>query len=254
VPAVPTDRPAHNVAVLLAGGVGERMGGHTPKQLIELGGRTLLEHALRVFHDHELVDEILVLMVPGHLEAVRRIVTTGDYTKVTAVLEGATTRSGTTMRALSHLSEAHGEAAVNVLLHDAVRPLVDRRIVSDCLAALASEGAVDVAIPTADTIVEVTEDDWLVRVPPRATLRRSQTPQGFRLSVLLRAYALAEQDPDFEATDDCSVVLRYTPEVPIRVVAGDERNVKVTRPVDLVVAEALMRSAAQEAPPGEPRS
>src|SRR3712207_1377907 len=145
----------------------------------------------------------------------------GDYPKVSRVLEGADTRNATTQRAL----DALGDEECNVLFHDAVRPLLSQRIIGDCVAALAEYEAVDTAIPSADTIIQVdaatgrTIDDVL----RRSLLRRGQTPQGFRLSAIRRAYARAAEDPNFEATDDCTVVLRYTPEVPIAVVAGEDR-------------------------------
>ena len=98
-----------------------------------------------------------------------------------------------------------------MLFHDAVRPLLSPRIIEECFEALDDYPAVDVAIPSADTIIEVDDDNTIRDIPPRAALRRGQTPQAFRSSVISAAYALAAQDPDFVATDDCTVVLRYLP-------------------------------------------
>jgi len=229
--------PSHNIAVLLAGGVGTRVGRDRPKQLIEVAGRPIIEHTLAAFDRHPDVDEILVLMAPGHLDPVRSIIREGGYRKVTALLEGAPTRSGTTMRALDAIPAGDGK----VLLHDAVRPLVSPRIISDCFAALDTYAAVDVAIPSSDTIIEVTPENTIRLVPARANLRRVQTPQGFRLPVIREAYSRARSDPAFEATDDCTVVLRYLPDVPIWVVPGDERNLKVTEPIDVYLADKLLR-------------
>ncbi len=240
--------------MVLAGGVGARLGDPLPKQLLPLAGRPVIEHTIAAFDGHPDVDEVLVLMVPGHLEAVREIVRRGGYRKVRDVLEGGTTRSGSTARALAALtgptgpwpgarSAATEEDDRKVLLHDAVRPLVSARIISGCLEALETHAAVTVAIASSDTVVEVDRHDTIRAVPPRAALRRVQTPQGFRLSVIQDAHARAARaapDAGFEATDDCSVLLRYRPEVPIRVVAGEERNLKVTHRTDLLVAEALL--------------
>ena len=233
-----------NVAVLLAGGVGARVGLDIPKQLIKIAGRTILEHTLAALDSHPLVDEVLVMMAPGHLDAVHAIVRGGSYPKVVDILEGAETRNGTTLRALERI----GEGECNVLLHDAVRPLVTPRIITECFQALDVHAAVDVAIPSADTIIEVSPDDTIRDIPPRAALRRGQTPQAFRSSVIREAYARAGQDPDFEATDDCTVVLRYLPEVPIYVVQGDERNMKVTDPIDVYLADKLFQLAGSDAP------
>ncbi len=233
-----------NVAVLLAGGVGTRIGLGVPKQLIKIAGRPILEHSLAALHSHPLVDEVLILMAPGHLDAVRAIVREGGYEKVVDILEGAGTRNETTSLALEWL----GDRECNVLLHDAVRPLVTPRIISDCLAALQSYEAVDVAIASADTIVEAHPDGTIKDIPPRTTLRRGQTPQGFRASVLKRAYALAWDDESFVATDDCTVVLRYLPDVPIAIVEGDERNMKVTEPIDVYLADKLFQLTSHELP------
>jgi ribitol-5-phosphate 2-dehydrogenase (NADP+) / D-ribitol-5-phosphate cytidylyltransferase len=230
-------RSLKNVAVLLAGGVGSRVGLDLPKQLIKIAGRPILEHTLAVLDHHPDVDEVLIMMAPGHLDAVREIVNSGRYTKVSGILEGAQTRNATSRRALDHL----GEAECNVLFHDAVRPLVTPRIISDCFQALTTYDAVDVAIPSADTIIEVSPDDTIRAIPPRGNLRRGQTPQAFRASVIKQAYALAEADGHFEATDDCAVVLRYMPHVPIFVVPGEERNMKVTQPIDVYLADKLFQ-------------
>ena len=233
------------VAVLLAGGVGTRVGLDIPKQLIKIAGKTILEHTLAAFQTHPMVDEIIVMMAPGHLDAVRAMVRGGGYDKVTRVLEGAETRNGTTLKALAEIADG-----APVLFHDAVRPLLNPRIITECYDALERYDAVDVAIPSADTIIEVGSDDTIRAIPPRAGLRRGQTPQGFRASVLKRAYEIAGRDPDFTATDDCGVVLRYLPDVPIWVVAGDERNMKVTDPIDVFLADKLFQLTTSFVPEG----
>ena len=234
------------IAVLLAGGMGVRIGLDIPKQLLKVAGKTLLEHTLAALHDHPLVDEVVVMMAPGHLDAVRAIVRDGRYPKVGQILEGGATRNETTARAL----DALGDEESHVLFHDAVRPLLSARIITECFEALEEHPAVDVAIPSADTIIEVGPDNTIRNIPPRAALRRGQTPQAFRTSVIRRAYALAAQDPHFEATDDCTVVLRYLPDEPIWVVRGDERNMKVTEPIDVYLADKLFQLTHTEAPEG----
>src|SRR6185295_9514733 len=106
--------------------------------------------------------------------------------------------------------------------------------------------AVDTAIPSADTVIQVDaaptadgSEPRMTDVLPRHLLRRGQTPQSFRLSTIRAAYARAGEDPDFMATDDCTVVLRYLPDVPIAVVPGHERNMKVTEPIDVYIADKL---------------
>jgi len=239
------DRAVRTVAVVLAGGTGTRIGLDLPKQLLKIAGKTIIEHALDAFEAHPQISEIVVVMAAGHVEAVRQLAARGGYAKVTHVIEGGTDRTGSTRRAIDLLSGQLGpDDDCNVLFHDAVRPLIDQRIITDCVQALASAEAIDVAIESADTVVTVSEDDIIVGMPPRARLRRGQTPQGFRLSVIRRAYERASADPDWSLqppTDDCGVVHRYLPHIPIRVIRGSERNMKVTHPIDVYVADKLFQ-------------
>ena len=235
-----------NVAVVLAGGTGTRVGLSIPKQLIKVAGKPIIEHTIALLNASPLIDEIIVMMAPGHLDAVHAILRSGSYPKVIRVLEGADSRNATTQRAL----DALGTEECNVLLHDAVRPLLSQRVIADCIHALDEYEAVDTAIPSADTIIQVDEatGQTIDDVLRRSLLRRGQTPQCFRLSVIRQAYERASRDPRFEATDDCTVVLRYLPEVPIAVVRGEDRNMKVTEPIDVYIADKLFQLDSHDAP------
>ncbi len=232
------------VAVVLGGGTGRRIGAPLPKQLLRLGGRTLLEHCVAAFEQAPGVDEILVVMADGYVEQVRAMLADGGYGKVTGVIAGGVARPDSTRVALAAITQAVSEAGGDpagcaVLLHDAARPLVDQRIIADCVAALGVHEAAGVAVPASDTIV-ITDNGVMHSMPRRETLWRCQTPQCFRLPVIARAHELAAADPDFAPTDDCGVVLRYLPDVDVHIVPGSERNLKITYPHDLAVAEALL--------------
>ena len=127
-----------------------------------------------------------------------------------------------------------------MLLHDAARPLVDQRIIADCVAALEEHDAAGVAVPASDTMV-VTGNGVMHSMPRRETLHRCQTPQCFRLLGDQPGARAGRGRPRFSPTDDCGVVIRYLPDVPVHIVPGSERNIKVTYPHDLAVAEALLR-------------
>ena len=234
-----------NVAVVLAGGTGTRVGLSIPKQLIKIAGKPIIEHTIAAMQASPVIDEILVMMAPGYLDEVRAIVRGGTYAKVSQILEGAGTRNDTTRAALAAL----GETECNVLLHDAVRPLVSQTILAANVEALKTYEAVDTAILSADTVIEVADGTGTIAdVLPRHRLRRGQTPQSFRLSTIRAAYEKAAQDVNFTATDDCTVVLRYLPEVPIAVVPGHERNMKVTEPIDVYIADKLFQLTSADTP------
>ncbi|MDR3070091.1 MAG: 2-C-methyl-D-erythritol 4-phosphate cytidylyltransferase [Propionibacteriaceae bacterium] len=230
----------HSIAVILAGGSGTRLGSSTPKQLLEIAGEPILKHTLRAFSLCADIDEILLLMHAGYLDQARHIASA--YPKVSQVLPGGANRDDSTKIALDALENQDPDTVV--LFHDGVRPLVDGRIIADAVKALASYDAVCVCVPTVDTIVEVDEHGEIVQVPDRSRLRRAQTPQGFRLGTISQAYRLACADPLFEGTDNCSVVLKYLPNTPIAVVNGSERNLKITRPIDVRLAQTLLQAGS----------
>src|SRR5690242_12888363 len=241
------------VAVVLGGGVGQRLGAGMPKQLLTLGGTTLIERCVAAFEAAPGVDEILVVMARGYTVKVEALLAEGGYRKVTGVIEGGRTRPDSTRAALAAIAAGAGGDVLapggttppnppedcGVLLHDAARPLVDQRIIADCVAALAEHDAAGVAVPASDTMV-VTADGVMRSMPRRETLHRCQTPQCFRLPVITRAHELAAADPGYSPTDDCGVVMRYLPDVPVHIVPGSERNIKITYTHDLTVAEALL--------------
>jgi 2-C-methyl-D-erythritol 4-phosphate cytidylyltransferase len=238
------------VAVVLAGGTGQRFGTSTPKQLLLLGGRPMIEHSLLAFDQAPGVDAVLAVVPAGFAREVADLLDRGVYRKLIRVIEGGVTRAGSTQRALAAL----GETECNVLFHDAARPLVGQRIIADCVTALDTAQACAVAIPASDTIAEV-DDNVVAAMPARNRLVRFQTPQGFRLSVISRAYRAAGNDPGFAAatpTDDCGVVFRYLPEVPIRIVPGSDHNIKITYPADLAFAEVMLarRGGSPDLPMG----
>ena len=226
------------VAVVLAGGSGERFGTSVPKQLLPFAGRPLLEHSVAAFDEAPAVDSVLVVMAASHAGQAREVLAAGGYRKLSGVIPGGMTRVESTRRAIGELGDE-----CDVLFHDAARPLVDQQIIAACVTALAEHRAVGVAVPSSDTIALVSEG-IMVAMPRRDSLVRLQTPQGFRLSIIRRAHELAAADPRFgelPATDDCGIVLRYLPELGVHVVPGSDRNIKITYPRDLAVAEALLR-------------
>lgn len=224
------------IAVILAGGSGSRLGADVPKQFLQIDGKTILEYSVEAFEGHGGIDAIFIISRADFIEEVKEIVRLRGYNKVEKVLAGGKERYHSSLAAIAQAQD--GDI---LLFHDAVRPLVSRRIIDDCLEAMQSYNAVDVGFNTTDTIVQVNSDNCICNIPDRAVLRNGQTPQVFRREVIARAYEIALADPAFRTTDDCGVVFRYLPGEPVFVVRGDVCNMKVTYREDLEQIERLLR-------------
>ena len=224
-----------NIAVILAGGSGSRLGGTLPKQFLKVAGKKIIEHTIDVFENNDLIDEIAIVSKEEFISDVEQIIVTNQYRKVKKVLAGGKERYDSSLSAIA----AYANDDDNLLLHDAVRPLVNDRIINDCIEALKTYRAVDVAIKTTDTIVQVDERNCISAIPPRPALRNGQTPQCFKRGVIRKAYEIALQDPNFVTTDDCGVVRKYMPEEPVYVVEGEVFNMKVTYMEDLFLLDKL---------------
>lgn len=208
------------------------MGSDTPKVLLGVAGRTVLEWSVSAFADAPGVDSIIVVAHPDSIPRVAEML--NDVAKVEAIVPGGLTRSASTRAALDAIPAQDGI----VLIHDGARPAVRPETVADLVATMARADAATVAVPAADTILHV-EGGTVVAIPDRTALWHAQTPQGFRLPILRRAHAAAEHNGT-EFTDDCGVVLEYQPHIDISVVPGSADNVKVTTPEDLARAEQIL--------------
>ena len=217
-----------NVAVVLAAGRGTRMGGTTPKQFLEINGKTVLEHSVEAFEKCGFIDETAVVTIQGYEATVREMGERNGWKKLRHVLSGGAERTDSSLAAI----RAYEGSDVNLLFHDAARPYVSQRVIESVCRTLESSEAAVTAVPAVDTIYE-TCGGCISRIPDRSTLRCAQTPQGFRLSVVEAAYRKAMADPQFRATDDCGVVHKYCPEVPIILVEGEAANKKITYKEDL---------------------
>lgn len=227
-----------NIAVILAGGIGARIGGRTPKQLLPLSdGRSVLEHSVKAFERAACIDEIGIVMHKDYIEQAQEIVHRNGWQKVAFVVAGGSERWESSVNALREIERRNmQQESINVLLHDAARPFVSGRIIADVCHALEQQEAVTVAIPATDTIYATREHNGDIAVediPNRARLMCAQTPQGFRFPVIAEAYRLALQDPHLRATDDCGILQHYRPDIPICIVTGEAANRKITYKEDL---------------------
>ena len=248
-----------NIAVILAGGIGARVGGNTPKQLLPLqDGKSVLEHAVDAFEQSPHIHEICIVMHPDYIAHAEQMLLANAWQKVRHIIPGGKERWESSVNAIRQvrgerlevkgketncqLPIANNHNTANLLLHDAARPFVSQDIIARVCEALEGHEAVTVAIPSTDTVYEMV-DGKVARIPQRSTIMRAQTPQAFRLELIAEAYAkaLGTDICDVQAcsachlpaTDDCGIVHEHMPEIPIHIVLGEEQNKKITFKEDI---------------------
>lgn len=232
------------IAIILSGGSGSRFGGSLPKQFVKLAGKSVIEYTIQTFEDNHHIDEIIIVTKEKFADHIWEIVQKNHWKKIIKVINGGKERFDSTLSALFALKDYPSDT--KVLFHDAVRPLVSQRIINDCIEKLEYFDAIDVVIPTADTIVEVFDDGSIANIPERSRMRRGQTPQGFRLQTIRSAYDLAIQHKRTIFTCDCGVVRAMLPHIKVACVLGDEKNLKITHHLDLFIAEKQLQISNRE--------
>jgi 2-C-methyl-D-erythritol 4-phosphate cytidylyltransferase len=226
-----------NIVVILAGGKGLRLGYNKPKQFLKVAGKLIIEHTIEIFQQHDEIDEMVVVSHKDFIYLVEELVNKNNFNKVKKILNGGEERSDSSLVAINAYDENED---INLIFHDAVRPLLSHTIISNCIEALKHYNAIDVAVPATDTIIEV-ENNFISNIPNRNKLNRGQTPQAFKLKTIKTAYMYALEDKNFVATDDCGVVKKYLPEEKIYVVKGEESNIKLTYEEDLFLLDKLFQ-------------
>src|SRR5580700_8051297 len=225
-------------AIFPAAGLGTRMAGPQPKQFLALGGIPMLMHSLRAFAQVERVNSIYIAVRKPEMERTLAQVAEYGFDERVRVVEGGDNRQESVAHALKALPAADDDI---VLVHDAVRPLIDPATIERTIEAVEIYGAAIVGLPAVDTIkqVERTARGAIVTATiPREYIVQAQTPQGFRWSVLRRAFADAEAD-GFLGTDEASIVERSG--IQVAVVMGSPANLKITHPGDLQLAEFYLQ-------------
>jgi len=229
---MPGSSPA--LAILVAAGRGDRMRAGRPKAFLALAGEPLLLRAARAFEAAPSVGSIVAVVPAEQVEEARRVL--APLRKVLAVTPGGERRQDSVLAGLKQVPE--GFAGV-VLVHDAARPFVEPELVEAVAAAAAASGAALPTLPVVDTLKRVSEGR-VVGTVDRSELQAAQTPQGFRMEVLVRAYEQAFRER-LTVTDEAMAVERLGEAVVA--VAGSPRNRKITTPEDMAWAESVLASA-----------
>lgn len=238
--------PINKVAAIIpAAGRGSRMGLDTPKQFLTLAGLPVLVHTVRAFLNISIIDSILLAVPPDLRSRAEKMIDRYRLNQTPGkllVVNGGRTRQDSVKACLESLPPA----IEWVLVHDGARPLVNPELIEACLFEARQSGASMAGIPVSDTLKAVTAEKKIMKTVDRHQLWQAQTPQVAQAALLRKAYAAAERN-GFCGTDEASL-LEYI-NCPVTVVPGSEKNVKITRPEDLIIAEALLMHDEQHREP-----
>lgn len=222
------------VALIPAAGMGKRMGADINKQYLLLKGKPILAHTIAIFQQASFIDDIYVVIPEAEISYCQEhVIAAHNFTKVRRIIAGGSERQHSVLNGLRAM-DGYAESDV-VLIHDGVRPFISAATLQHSIeVALTHDGAV-VAVPTKDTVKTVAAG-IVTGTPPRETIWLAQTPQTFRFGIIAAAHEIAAAE-GFLGTDDASLVERIGRQV--QVVIGDYRNIKITTPEDLLLAETF---------------
>lgn len=217
-------------AIVLAGGSGSRMGAACNKVLLPLQGERVITRSVRAFQG--LVKGVVLVGRDEDMKDIREAVQDIDELDI-RIVKGGATRQESVWNGLQALPEE----CSHVLIHDGARCLVDEGTIARCMQCAEAQGSGVAAIPAIDTIKRVNADDTVAETPDRSALRAVQTPQAFRLDIIRKAHQEAQFD-GFTGTDDASLVERAG--MPVHLTLGDRKNIKITTPEDMKMAEVYL--------------
>jgi len=226
-----------NIALILAAGKGTRMGANIPKQFIEYKSKPILVHTLEAFAEHSDVHKICVICPAESVEYTKNLINEYNIPKVAWVEVGGASRRESSFIGVSRLAEEFKENDI-VMIHDGARPNVSKRIITENIVAATKFGACETAISSQDTIAVSEDGEKIAGIPDRSKMYNVQTPQSFKIGVILKAHKASLENEGGNATDDAALVLADGHDVYI--VKGEKNNLKITTEEDLRILYSVM--------------
>ena len=225
-----------NYAVILAGGSGSRTEQSVPKQFISIYEKPIIIYTLEVFQRHPAVDEIAVVCIEGWEQVLWAYVKQFNLTKVTSIVRGGNCGQNSIYRGLKEIEKTHKPDDI-VLIHDAIRPMVSEEIISDCINKTLEFGSAIATIPCVEAMLISENQENSSQIFDRNHLKRTQTPQGFRVGKLLKIHEKAIAMGITDSTASCTLMIEMGEEVHFS--KGSEKNLKLTTVEDIDIFKAL---------------
>jgi len=228
-----------NYALILAGGVGTRIGHNKPKQFIKIGNEPILIFSIMAFESSPLISKILIVMEKNWIRYTLDILRQYKFKKILDIIKGGEKRQDSSYIGLSYLREYLNDNDI-LLIHDASRPFISQDMIKKTIKATEEFGAAVPALPIKSTVLKINEDNFVGEIPNREHLFLAQTPQTFRFSSIYECHRHANKLHLF-FTDDVSLLINFGYKV--KIVPGDERNIKITTGFDLNIAERIYKDS-----------
>ncbi len=235
-----------NIALLIAGGSGNRMGQDIPKQFMHVDGAPIIIKTMECFQQHPDIDAIAVVCLKGWETVLQSYANQFCLTKFKWLFPGGDSGMGSIHNGIYGLQEAGCSGEDLILIHDAVRPLLSQEIISSNIAICKAYGYAITGIKCREAILE-SNDGFITKTSiPRDTLIRTQTPQTFRLKNIIRAHESAKQKGIVDSVASCTLIAELKENIEMHIVPGSEKNIKITTVEDLEILKALMHTQKDE--------
>lgn len=234
-----------NIAIIFAGGSGIRMGAGIPKQFLEIDGKPILIHTLKLFEYHAQIDKIYISMLADYIPYTRKLVEEHRITKVAGITAGGATAQDSIYNALTYARQENPDDSV-VLLHDGVRPFVSYEVISENIASVRSHGNAITCTPAYETVMLSENGSLVDSVPLRKHSFCAQAPQSFYLGDIIRYHDAIRATPTGydNIVDACTILSRLN--IPTHIVTGNRGNIKVTTPEDVYLFRGLLQYKENE--------
>ncbi|MCR5798448.1 MAG: 2-C-methyl-D-erythritol 4-phosphate cytidylyltransferase [Lachnospiraceae bacterium] len=232
-----------NIAMIIAGGSGARMQQDIPKQFLTVYEKPVIVYTLEAFQRHEMIDAIEVVCLEGWENILWAYAKQFNITKLKYVVKGGTNGQGSIKNGIDELCR-HCSEDDTVLIHDAIRPLVSEEIITDCLKTTLEKGNAITVIPCAEAMLKTQDGEESSESFPRDNLRRTQTPQGFRLGNIKRLHERAAEKGIFNSVASCTLMVELGEKVYFS--KGEEKNIKLTTVEDIDIFKALLNAKRSE--------
>lgn len=232
-----------NIALIIAGGSGNRMGQDIPKQFMHVDGAPIIIHTLQSFQKHPDIQQIAVVCLKGWETVLQSYANQFNITKLAYIFPGGNTGMESIHNGIYGLQEVGCNGEDLVLIHDAVRPLLSQEIISNNIATCKAYGYAITGIKCREAILESNDGFTTKTSIPRDTLIRTQTPQTFRLKNIIKAHELAKQKGVTDSVASCTLLAELNENIEMHIVPGSEKNIKITTVEDLEILKALMHTS-----------